>query len=180
MPLVKSLAPQTRERIRLVVFDVDGTLTDGKIYMGEQGEVFKVFDIKDGLGIHDLLPRYGIASAVITARTSGIVANRCRELGIEYCRQGIRDKVGALAEIARELGLAENESRVYEEAAYMGDDLIDLPCMLRCGLIACPSNAAGEVREVAHFCSDQPGGDGAARQFIEWLVEPRRTEEKES
>ena len=157
-------------RIKLLVMDVDGTLTDGKIYMSAQGELFKAFDVKDGCGIHDLLPLAGIIPVVITARESKIVENRCRELRIEHCYQGCRDKEAKLIDLADQLGLRADKDGIYQEIAYVGDDIIDIPCMRRCGVIGCPADAAEEVKRTAAFASSKPGGGGAVREFIEWLL----------
>lgn len=157
-------------KIKLLVMDVDGTLTDGKIYMSSQGELLKVFDIKDGYGIHDLLPEAGIVPAVITARESAIVSKRCNELGIVHCYQGRRDKKVKLVELADELGLKPDENGVYQEIAYMGDDTIDILCMQCCGVAGCPADAIKEVKEVAQFVSTQKGGAGAVREFIERII----------
>lgn len=156
--------------IKLLVMDVDGTLTDGKIYMSANGELFKAFDIKDGCGIHDLLPKAGIVPVVITARKSAIVENRCHELGIDHCYQGCRDKAAKLKEIAAQFGLSPDANGVYQEIAYAGDDIIDSPCMGICGTVGCPADAAKEVRKIASFVSVKNGGDGAVREFIEWIL----------
>ena len=157
--------------IKLLVMDVDGTLTDGKIYMSAQGELFKAFDIKDGCGIQDILPKAGIIPVVITARNSAIVENRCRELSIDHCYQGCRDKAEKLKEIANQVGLSSDENGVYHEIAYMGDDIIDIPCMRICGVVGCPADAAKEVRKIAAFVAAKSGGNGAVREFIEWITE---------
>ena len=155
--------------IRYVVFDVDGTLTDGKIYMGEKGEVMKCFSIKDGCGIKDIMPVHNLVPIVITARKSQIVENRCKELGIDRYYQGCSDKGKKLDELAIELNCTQNVDGIYPEIAYMGDDIIDIPVMKVCGLKGCPNDAAHQVKEVADFVSTKNGGDGAAREFIEWL-----------
>ena len=155
--------------IRYVVFDVDGTLTDGKIYMGENGEAVKCFSIKDGCGIKDIMPMHNMVPIVITARKSKIVENRCRELGIDRYYQGCRDKAKKLDELAIELNCIKNVDGIYPEIAYMGDDIIDIPIMKICGLKGCPNDAAHQVKEIADFVSTKNGGDGAAREFIEWL-----------
>lgn len=157
-------------KIRVLVMDVDGTLTDGKIYMSSEGELFKAFDIKDGCGIHDLLPQAGIVPVIITARESKIVENRCRELGVTHFHQGCRNKVAKLVEIAEQFGLKADNNGVYQEMAYMGDDIIDLPCMRLCGVVGCPVDAVDEVKQSAQFVSSHKGGDGAVREFIEWLI----------
>lgn len=158
-----------KNKIKLLILDVDGTLTDGKIYMGNDGELFKAFDIKDGCGIHDILPKVGIIPVIITARTSNIVFNRCKEIGISECHQGVRDKLTKMRELAKKYGLDSNDDDIYEEIAYMGDDIIDIKCMRHCGLIACPNNAVKRVKEISHFVSEFNGGDGAVREFIEIL-----------
>lgn len=150
--------------IRLLVTDVDGTLTDGKIYMSSGGELCKAFHIKDGLGIKDILPKFGIACAVITGRDSAIVANRCRELNIRYLFQGVADKVECLKNLINELGLQ------WQEVAYIGDDLNDLAVMSLCGIKVCPADAAREVKGICDFVSTYNGGDGAVREFIEFLT----------
>ena len=105
--------------IRYLIMDVDGTLTDGKIYMGASGEVMKAFDIKDGCGIKDILPRCYITPIIITARESKILTNRCEELGIKHVYQGIRNKLEKLHSLVDDLS----------ECAYIGDDILDLQCM---------------------------------------------------
>ena len=163
-----------KHNIRFLVMDVDGTLTDGKIYMGQQGEVFKAFDIKDGAGIKDLLPQAHIIPVVITARESKIVRNRCEELGIHFLFQGIRNKIEELKAFLVCQG--EENSTVYtlKNVAYIGDDFLDLQCMLPIreagGLVGCPADAAKEVIAEADFISTRKGGDGAVREFIEWIT----------
>lgn len=154
-------------KIRFLVMDVDGTLTDGKIYMGANGEVMKAFDIKDGYGIHDILPQLGITPVIITGRCSKIVQNRCEELGISLFYQGVNVKVEKLKEILSEHGGEPSE------VAYAGDDLNDLHCMLYVkengGLIGVPQDACKQVKEVATFIADSVGGNGAVREFIDYL-----------
>lgn len=148
--------------------DVDGTLTDGKIYMGNDGEVCKAFHIKDGCGIHDILIPTGIKPIILTGRTSQIVENRCKELGITAIYQGVNDKLSKLNEILKRDG--DN----YSQVAYIGDDINDLTCMAVIknsgGIIGCPADAAGQVKTVADFVSSKNGGEGAVREFIEKVV----------
>ena len=150
--------------IKFLVMDVDGTLTDGKIYMGQSGEMMKAFNIKDGYGIHDILIPAGISPVIITGRKSDIVLNRCSELGIEQVSQGVSDKAAELRRITKCL----------DEVAYIGDDLNDMSCMKAVkdagGLIGCPADAAEEVLAIADFVAKKNGGEGAVREFIEWLV----------
>jgi len=144
--------------------DVDGTLTDGRIYISQTGECMKAFNIKDGCGIHDILIPAGIVPVVITGRKSDIVSNRCKELGISEVYQGVTNKVYQLRQISNELS----------SVAYIGDDLNDLECMRAVinerGKVGCPSDAVNEVKALADFVTPHRGGDGAVRDFIEWIV----------
>lgn len=151
--------------IKFLVMDVDGTLTDGKIYMGNDDEIMKSFDVKDGCGIHDIAIPAGIVPVIITGRSSKILENRCKELGIENLHQGINNKIEKL------LTITENLS----EVAYIGDDINDLSCMGMVkdagGLVGCPADAAKKVIEISDFVSTRIGGNGAVREFIEWIVD---------
>ena len=159
------------DKIKYLVMDVDGTLTDGKIYMGTSGEMLKAFDIKDGYGIHDMLIPYGITPVIITGRSSKILENRYRELSITDLFQGIKDKVYVLKQYLR------SNNSPLQEVAYIGDDLNDLPCMKLVkeagGIIGCPANAVSSVIEISSFVSSKDGGDGAVRDFIEYLIESK-------
>lgn len=159
--------------IKVLVLDVDGTLTDGKIYMGAQGEMVKAFSVKDGYAISHMLPQYGITPVVMTARNSQIVKLRCGELSILHCYQGIRDKRKKLEELAQTFHFKADSAGVYPELAYMGDDLIDLPAMKICALKACPFDAAYEIKKESDYVSPHAGGDGAVRDFVEWLIQKR-------
>lgn len=156
--------------IKLLVMDADGTLTDGRIYMGENGEAFKAFHVKDGCGIKDILPKYGIVPVVITARESRMLKCRCKELGITQLYQGEHDKKRRLEKI-----MEENLMKVdYGSVAYIGDDILDLQCMVPIheagGIVGCPADAVKEVKDISDFVSSKNGGDGAVREFIEFLV----------
>lgn len=148
--------------------DVDGTLTDGKIYMGNDGEIMKAFDIKDGCGIHDILIPTGIVPVIITGRKSWILENRCAELDIDHLYQGIRNKIEKLDELLILFGVT------YKEVAYIGDDINDLSCMkpisMAGGLVGCPGDAVEEVKKIANYVCSRNGGSGAVREFIEWIV----------
>lgn len=156
------------KNIKYLVLDVDGTLTDGCVYMGEGGELCKAFNIKDGYGIVHQAKPAGIIPMIITGRTSQIVLNRCRELGIDECYQGIGEKLGKLKEVLNDSGDS------LSDCAYMGDDLNDLDVMNAIkaagGLVGCPADAAEEVIENADFVSKKDGGRGCVREFIEWLL----------
>ena len=153
-------------KIKVIVMDVDGTLTDGKIYMGVDGEVMKAFDIKVGLAIYRFVG-LGVTPAVITGRTSKIVENRCRELKIKYFYQGIPNKVEKLAELLKLLEEETGEEYTFENVAYAGDDIIDLECMEKCGIAVCPADAVDEVKAVSHFISTRMAGNGVIREFYE-------------
>ena len=150
-------------KIKMLVMDVDGTLTDGKIYIGENGEVMKAFNVKDGYGIV-MAKKQGILPVIITGRKSKIVEERAKELGIEELYQGIEDKVEVLKEVA------ERHKILLEEIAYMGDDLNDLDCMGICGLSACPSDAIDEVINDVDYTCKKSGGNGAVREFITYIL----------
>lgn len=158
------------KEIKLLFMDADGTLTDGKLYMGPEGEALKTFDVKDGCGIHDILPRYEIIPVVLTARTSQILSFRCRELGIEHLYQGCSQKGDKMLEVAGGFDIVPNAEGILEKTAYIGDDLPDAACMKLAEYSGCPHNAVNEIRKLSHFVSRYNGGCGAVRDFIEWLL----------
>lgn len=151
------------QAIRMLVLDVDGVLTDGTIYMGNDGEMFKGFNAKDGMGISYAL-RNGIEVCIITGRTSEIVRRRAAELGITCVREGVRDKAAALAQIAEDYKLE------LEEIAYIGDDLNDLAPMHSCGLSFAPADAADALLDLCDYVLDNAGGRGAVREAIDLLL----------
>ncbi|MCI2093859.1 MAG: HAD hydrolase family protein [Candidatus Methanomethylophilus sp.] len=151
-------------KISMIVMDVDGTLTDGKIYMGDNGEIFKSFDIRDGYGIKYAQKYCGVTFAIITGRKSKIVENRCKELEIGEIHQGVENKLSTLREIAMKYFKNNNE------IAYIGDDLIDLECMRNVGMAMAPNNAVEEVKNAATYISSKNGGDGAVRDCIDYLL----------
>jgi 3-deoxy-D-manno-octulosonate 8-phosphate phosphatase (KDO 8-P phosphatase) len=158
-------APLTRAAaVRLAVFDVDGVLTDGRLYLGRDGLELKTFHTRDGLGLKALM-QHGIAVAMITARRSELVADRMRELGIEHLVQGCKDKRAALDELAEALSVP------LAETAYTGDDLIDWPAMSRCGLKCAPVDASDWIRERADFVTRLGGGRGAVREVCELILD---------
>ncbi len=153
-------------QLRLLALDVDGVLTDGSIYYGNNGEELKAFNIKDGLGIK-LLQRSGIEVAIITGRSSKVVARRARELGIERVVQGREDKRVALAQLCEELQLQPGQ------CAYMGDDLPDLGAIIDAGLGMTVADACQAVAEAAQWRSSLPGGAGAVREAAEFILHNR-------
>lgn len=149
--------------IRAVVLDVDGTLTDGKLYYGEQGEVLKAFHVKDGY-ILSKLPLVDVTPVIITGRISKIVEARARELNIVHIYQGVEDKLACCKDILGKLEIQ------WSETLYIGDDLNDLPCMEQCGERACPSDAVQEIKDICTYVSTLEGGRGAVRDCIEEIL----------
>lgn len=152
---------------RFLVMDVDGTLTDGKIYMGQNGELMKAFDIKDGCGILLELPLLNVIPIIITARESKILENRCAELKIKELYQGVNDKLNRLKSIIKRYGSS------LAAVAYAGDDLPDIPCMKEVkragGIVLCPANAIPEIKAISDYVSDYKAGEGAVRDMIHFL-----------
>jgi 3-deoxy-D-manno-octulosonate 8-phosphate phosphatase (KDO 8-P phosphatase) len=155
---------EAAKKIRLVIFDVDGVLTDGSITYTSSGEELKSFNVRDGHAVK-LALRAGLTVAVITGRASSMVERRCRELGIELLFQGIKDKRKAFKELVERTGISASE------AAYAGDDVVDLPVMMSAGIGFCPSDAAPEVCSRADFVTVAPGGLGAAREVLFFILD---------
>jgi 3-deoxy-D-manno-octulosonate 8-phosphate phosphatase (KDO 8-P phosphatase) len=152
--------------VRLAIFDVDGVLTDGTLYIGPSGEAMKAFNILDGHGVK-MLQHAGIATAIISGRTSEAVTWRARELAIAHVAQGCSDKIAAFEALAAKLAVTP------EQCAFVGDDLPDLPVMRRCGLAVAVRNAAEAVKRCAHYVTRAEGGRGAVREFCELVLEAR-------
>mgnify|MGYP000274863270 CR=1 FL=1 len=157
--------------IKMFVMDVDGTLTDGKIYIGNYGECMKAFNVKDGYAVHTILKKYGIEPIIITGRNSEIVTRRSSELGVNYLWQGVTDKC---QELMKQMHIIDKNLKC-SDIAYIGDDVNDLEAMhmlkKKGGLIGCPSDAVDQVKQCAHFICKKRGGEGAVREFIEWIIE---------
>jgi len=154
-------------RVRLLVLDVDGVLTDGGLFVSTSGEETKRFHVHDGLALV-AARRAGLQVAVLSSRASAAVTRRMAELGVSEVHQGVTDKASALDALRERLGLAA------AEVAMMGDDLPDLPAMARAGLALAPANAAAEVKRAADWVARRPGGDGAVREAVEMLLKARR------
>ena len=150
--------------IELIVLDVDGTMTNGRISYSESGDEIKSFNVKDGLGIVSWM-RLGRKVAIITGRKSAIVDKRAKELGIEYCYQGIKDKKTKLAELLSKLNLT------YDQVATIGDDLNDYTMIKSAGISFVPNDAVSSVEKIATVVLRSRGGDGAVREMIEYLIE---------
>lgn len=150
--------------LKLMIFDVDGVMTDGSIIYHDDGSETKVFDVKDGHGIK-LLLRSGLDAAIVTGRQSRVVEHRARDLGIRLVYQKIHRKVDALEDIIRKTGLRDSE------LGYIGDDLIDLPVMLRVGLSVAVCDASPHLFPHAHYVTRAPGGHGACREVCELILQ---------
>jgi 3-deoxy-D-manno-octulosonate 8-phosphate phosphatase (KDO 8-P phosphatase) len=154
--------------VRMLVFDVDGVLTDGSLFYDNQGQEYKAFNSRDGHGIK-MLAASGVKTGIITGRTSQIVLHRARNLGIDHIYQGAEDKLEALHALLRETGLAA------EQIAYMGDDVVDLPVMNRCGLAITVPDAPEEVKRRCHVVTQAAAGRGAAREACELIMRAQGT-----
>ncbi len=163
MQMDKKLIMAKAAAIKLAVFDVDGVLTDGKLMLGESGNEYKTFHVHDGYGLIMLLET-GCKIAVITARSSNIVAERMASLGIKYVFQGEQDKG------ARLLSLMATLSLVSDQVAYVGDDVIDLPAMIQVGLPIAVADARSEVQNNAVWTTESRGGEGAVREVCELIM----------
>ncbi len=150
-------------RVKLMIFDVDGVLTDGGLRYGPDGELFKTFNVLDGHGIK-LLQQSGVKTAIISARNSPVVATRATDLGIAVLMQGVHDKRTAFGQVMAELQLEA------ADCGFMGDDVIDLPVMTRVAFAASVPNGHPEVRARAHYVSQAHGGQGAAREVCDFIL----------
>lgn len=154
--------------IRLVIFDVDGVLTDGSLFLGDDGQQYKAFNSKDGHGMRMLI-QSGVEIAVLTGRLSQVVEHRMRDLGIDLVFQGHRDKLPVFERVLRERDLEPGQ------VAYAGDDLVDLPVMRRVGLAVGVQDAHPMVKQHAHWLTTSGGGRGAARELCEFIMEAQGT-----
>ncbi len=154
--------------IRLVIFDVDGVLTDGSLFIGDGGEEYKAFNSRDGHGMK-MLQRSGVAIGIITGRTSDVVRHRMDSLGIQHVYQGQLDKLPAFEELTARLGLSA------EQVAYVGDDVVDLPILIRAGLAIAVQDAHEMVKQHCHWVTPNPGGRHAARDVCELIMQAQGT-----
>ena len=151
------------ENIKILVLDVDGTLTDGKLYMDDKDNALKAFNVRDGFAIVNWL-KLGGEVAILTGKSSNIVERRAKELGIKYVVQGSKNKTQDLKKILERLNLS------FENVAYMGDDLNDIGLMKKIALPACPHDAVLEILEICKFISNKNGGEGAVRDLLEHIM----------
>lgn len=162
-PDSKLTATERAKQVRLMVFDVDGVLTDGRLRYGSDGEIIKTFNVLDGHGIK-LLQQSGVKTAIISARQSPIVARRAADLGIGTVLQGVHDKRSAFDTLLAETGLTA------QDCGFMGDDVIDLPVMTRVIFAASVPNGHEEVRTRAHYVTEANGGLGAVREVCDFIL----------
>jgi len=152
------------KNLQLIIFDIDGVLTNGTLFIGDDGQEYKAFNSKDGHGIRMLI-ECGIQAAIITGRKSNVVKHRMHDLGVEIVFQGYRDKRPAFKELLQKTGLAP------EQIAYMGDDVVDLPVMTQVGMAIAVQDAHPFVLQHADYVTEKPGGCGAAREAIETILQ---------
>jgi 3-deoxy-D-manno-octulosonate 8-phosphate phosphatase (KDO 8-P phosphatase) len=163
MAQVSADALERAARLRLMVFDVDGVLTDGRLWFGPGGEALKAFDVRDGQGLK-LLAECGVAAALLSGRRSTALTARAAELGLRHVLQGVEDKRPAFERLLAQLGIEPGD------AGYMGDDLPDLPVLARCGFACAPPGAHVLALRRAHYVPDAPAGAGAAREVCEYVL----------
>jgi 3-deoxy-D-manno-octulosonate 8-phosphate phosphatase (KDO 8-P phosphatase) len=159
---VQDIHAKARE-VKLVIFDVDGVLTDGSLFLGDDGQEYKAFNSRDGHGMK-MLQKSGVVIGIITGRTSDVVRIRMESLGIKHVYQGKQDKLPAYEELRDKLGLAD------DQVAYVGDDVVDLPIMRRVGLAIAVNDAHPFVHQHAHWQTPHSGGRGAARDVCEMVL----------
>ncbi|MBE0509402.1 MAG: 3-deoxy-manno-octulosonate-8-phosphatase KdsC [Chromatiales bacterium] len=151
-------------QIRLVIFDVDGVLTDGSLFIGDDGQEYKAFNSRDGHGMK-MLQASGVAIGIITGRSSQVVSHRMGSLGINHVYQGQQDKLPAFLELIGKLGVQA------EQVAYVGDDVVDLPILIRVGLAIAVQDAHNLVKQHSHWVTPNPGGRAAARDVCELIMQ---------
>ena len=156
------MIPKART-VRIAIFDVDGVLSDGGLHYAETGDAMKTFDVRDGMGMK-LLQDAGVELAIITSRRAGSVRERAADLGIRHIQQGVADKYSAFEALLAELGLTA------AQAAFLGDDLVDLPVLKRCGFAVTVADAPAVLKRHADYVTRARGGRGAAREFCELIL----------
>ena len=155
-------------KVRMIVFDIDGVLTDGSLFYGDDGQEYKAFNSRDGHGIK-MLRATGVEAGIITGRTSQVVLHRARNLGINHIFQGAHDKLVAFDALMRDQGVTP------EQIAYMGDDIVDLPILRRCGLAITVPDAPMQVKARCHMVTQAGAGRGAAREVCEFIMAAQGT-----
>lgn len=161
-------AYECARKIKLIIFDVDGVMTDGRLIIGDDGQEYKAFNSQDGLGMK-LLKASGVEMAIITGRTSNVVTKRAESTGIGHFYQGVEDKLEAFLDLAKKAGFS------HEQCAFMGDDVVDLPPMRRCGLALTVPAAPALVKQHAHYVTAREAGHGAVREVCELIMQAQGT-----
>lgn len=156
------------QKIKLLILDVDGVMTDGGLTIGDDGQEYKTFHSHDGLGMK-LLKASGVALAIITGRTSNVVKKRAESTGVGHFYQGAEDKLAAFLDLMQTSGLQA------DQCAFMGDDVVDLPPMLRCGLAIAVPDSPGLLLQRVHYVTRKPGGRGAVREVCELIMQAQGT-----
>lgn len=169
MAVLNNNAAEAAKKIKLMVFDVDGVMTDGSVTYDENGVEYKTFNVKDGHGLVRMV-KSGFITAIITARNNGTVTHRAKNLNITEVYQGQKFKLPALEEIMAKYNLT------YENISYMGDDLPDLCILEKVGLACCPNDAVSEVKQVCNFISSVNGGHGAVRELCDFILDSQGIE----
>ena len=169
--MVKENASEAAKKIKMLVFDVDGVMTDGSITYDEDGKEYKTFNAKDGHGIVRM-NKAGFITAIITARNNGTVEHRAKNLNFTEIYQGYKYKLPALEELMRKYNIT------LKSVAYMGDDLPDICILQGVGLAACPKDAVKEVQEICNFVSNYNGGKGAVREFCDFILDAQGIEKE--
>ena len=163
MGAISDAALARAKRVRIMIFDVDGVLTDGRLWYGAGGEAMKAFHTLDGHGIK-MLSGSGVTPAILSGRSSPAVTHRAAELGIAHVLQGIDDKLPAYTALLERLGVPADAT------GYIGDDVVDLPVLTRCGFACAPREASPDVRARVHYVCEAPAGAGAAREICDLLL----------
>jgi 3-deoxy-D-manno-octulosonate 8-phosphate phosphatase (KDO 8-P phosphatase) len=156
------------KKIKVIIFDVDGVLTDGGLTIGDDGQEYKTFNTQDGLGMK-LLRQSGVQMAIITGRTSKVVTQRAESTGVMHFYQGVDDKLEAFNDLLKKMKIEA------AEAAFMGDDVVDMPPMLRCGLAVTVPAAPDSVKQRAHYVTQRQAGHGAVREVCELIMHAQGT-----
>lgn len=166
--MVSEAVLASAKKIKVMIFDVDGVMTDGGLMIGDDGQEYKTFHSQDGLGMK-LLKKSGVQMAIITGRTSNVVTKRAESTGIEHFYQGIDDKLAAFNDLIKKMDIHP------DEAAFMGDDIVDVPPMLRCGLAITVPDAPESVKARAQYVTHKSGGKGAVREVCELIMQAQNT-----
>ena len=169
---MQSTLIERTSKVKLMVFDCDGVLTDGRLYINDEGEETRAFHVLDGHGIQ-MLRATGVETALISGRVSKAIETRAEAIGIDHVFQGVEDKLAVFRQLLEKLGLSADQT------GYMGDDIVDIPVMRRCGLSVAVPDSPILVREAAHYVTTSRGGRGAARELCEFIMQIQGTYDRQ-